>query len=112
MNIKHYEFDYDFGNAEATLKVDLDIFTEETAKLLLDFFGWRYDDETVIDDLLKKYAMKAISVSTAENLNEFGVKNWFAEQEGFLALDGSQGLELILVSGYEFDDELLEVTVS
>lgn len=112
MNNKHYEFDYDFGNAEVTFKVDLDVFTEKTAKLLLDFFGWDYDEDTVIYDLLKKYAMKAISVSTAENLNEFGVKNWFAEQEGFLALDGSQGIELILVSGYEFDDEYLEVTVS
>jgi len=112
MNIKHYEFDYNFGDAEANFKVDLDTFTKETAKLLLDFFGWRYDKETIIDDLLKKYAMKAISVSTSENLNESGVKNWFAEQEGFLALDGSQGIELILVSGYEFDDEYLEVTVS
>ena len=111
-NIKTYEFDYNYGEAEAILKVDLDVFKEDMAKELLDFFGWEYDDETIIDDLLKKYAMKAISVATSEYLNEYGVKRWFAEQEGFIALDGSQGIELILVSMYEFDDELLEVTIS
>lgn len=112
MNIKTYEFDYNFGEAEATLEVDLDIFTEDKAEFLLDFFRWEYNKDTIIDDLLKKYAMKIISVSTSENLNEDGVKRWFAEEEGFIKIDGSQGVELILVSGYEFDEELLEVTVS
>ena len=110
MAIKTYEFDYNIGEAFAEFKVDTEKFTKETAKLLLDFFGWNYEEDTIIDDLLKKYAMKAISVATSNSYNEFGVKRWFEEQEGFLALDGSQGIELIHISEYEFDADLLEVT--
>lgn len=112
MNIKTYDYDYGTGDAEVTFKIDLDIFTNETAILLLDFFGWNYDEETIIDDLMKRYALTAISVATANNFNEYGVKGWFGEAEGYLALDGSQGIELISVSGYEFDEYLLDLTVT
>lgn len=112
MNIKKYDYDYGTGDAEVTFKVNFDIFTKDKAVLLLDFFGWDYEEETVIDDLMKKYAIKAIEVSTANNYNEFGVKRWFKEQEGFLELDGSQGIELIHVAGYEFDDYLLDLSIT
>lgn len=112
MNIKTYEFEYDNGAATATLKVDLDIFKEDMAKELLDFFGWNYDDKTIIDDLLKKYGMQVISVASSENLSVYGVKRWFSVNEGFIPLDGSQGIELINVDLYEFDEDLLEITIS
>jgi hypothetical protein len=60
---------------------------------------------------MKKYAIKAIWIATAENYNKEGVKSWFAEQEGFIAIDGSQGVELNLVSAYEFDEDALDMEV-
>lgn len=110
--IRHYTFNYNFYEAEACFKVDTERFKEESAKLLLEFFSWKYDKEAdPIDELMKKYAIKAIWIATSENYNEEGVKDWFAEQEGFIAIDGSQGVELNLVNAYEFDEDSLDMTV-
>ena len=110
--IRHYTFNYNIYEAEAGFKVDTDKFKADDAKLLLEFFTWDYDEEAdPIDELMKKYAIKAIWVATFENYNENGVKKWFAESEGLIALDGSQGVELNLVSAFEFDEELLDMEV-
>jgi len=110
--IRHYTFNYNTYDAEACFKVDTEKFKAEDAKLLLEFFTWDYDKEAdPIDELMKKYAIKAIWIATAENYNEEGVKSWFAEQEGFIAIDGSQGVELNLVSAYEFDEDALDMEV-
>jgi len=60
---------------------------------------------------MKKYAIKAIWVATAENYNLFGVQSWFEEQEGFIAVDGTQGVELNVVSAYEFNEDALDMEV-
>jgi hypothetical protein len=110
--IRHYTFNYNFYEAEACFKVDTEKFKPEDAQLLLEFFSWKYDKEAdPIDELMKKYAIKAIWIATAENLNEFGVKDWFEEQEGFIAIDGSQGVELNLIEAYEFDEDSLSMDV-
>jgi hypothetical protein len=110
--IRHYTFNYNIYDAEACFKVDTEKFKEEDAKLLLEFFDWNYDKESdPIDELMKKYAIKAIWVATAENYNLFGVQSWFKEQEGFMAVDGSQGVELNLVSAYEFDEDALAIEI-
>lgn len=57
--IRHYNFNYDIYEAEVDFKVDTDIFKEESAKELLEFFTWDYDTEAnPIDELMKKYAIK------------------------------------------------------
>jgi len=110
--IRHYTFNYNMYDAEACFKVDTEKFKAEDAKLLLEFFTWDYDHEAdPIDELMKKYAIKAIWVATSENYNEEGVKSWFDEQEGFIAIDGSQGVELTVVSAYEFDEDYLSITI-
>jgi len=110
--IRHYTFNYNTHEAEACFKVDTEKFKEDDAKLLLEFFTWDYDHKAdPIDELMKKYAMTAIKVATAENYNLYGVKNWFAEAEGFISIDGSYGVEINLIEKYEFDDEYLEMTV-
>jgi hypothetical protein len=110
--IRHYTFNYNAYEAEACFKVDTEKFKAEDAKLLLEFFNCDYDKEAdPIDELMKKYAIKAIRIATGENYDEEGVKSWFAEQEGFLAIDGSQGVELNLVSAYEFDEDALDMEV-
>lgn len=106
-----YDYDYNFLEASAVFTVDTDILTVENAKMMLEFFIWEYDKEgDIIEELMKKYAMQAIKVATAESFNTYGVKSWFEESEGFLALDGSQGIELISVTEYEFDDADLQLT--
>jgi hypothetical protein len=110
---REYKFIYNTYDANASFIVDTEIFKEEDAKELLEFFSWNYDkNANPIDELMKKYAIKAIWVATTENYNLYGVQSWFEEQEGFINVDGSQGVELTSVTEYEFDEDGLEVVVS
>ena len=105
---RKYEYEYDTFEAEVHFVVDDEKFTEEDAKVLLEFFTWEYDqDANPVDELMEKYAMKAIWVANANGFNEYGVKCWFEESEGFLAIDGSKGVELVFLSGFEFDESLI-----
>ncbi len=108
--IRNYTFTYNLFDAEVCFKVDTEKFKPEDAKLLLDFFSWRYDkDNDPIDELMKKYAIKVIWVGCAENYNEEGVKSWFSQQEGLLPIDGSHGVELNYLSNYEFEEDSLDM---
>lgn len=110
--IKIFNFDYNY-EADASFKVDTDKFTPELAKATLEFFIWDYDKENdPVEEVMKKYAMEAIRVSTFNNYNTFGVKNEFDSREGFARLDGSMGIELLRVNGYEFDIDELTMTIS
>ena len=110
--IKTYEFTYNHYEGEAVFRVDTDKFKPEDAQVLLDFFTWKYDEDAdPIDELMKKYAMQAIMTATSNSWNEQGVKKWFEEEEGMIAVDGSQGVELISVEGYEFNEDRLHVTI-
>ena len=111
--IKQYNYDYSTGDAQVIFLVDTEKLTEENAKLMLEFFTWDYNDlVSPIGELLKKYAITAIKVASAENYNEKGVKDWFEESEGFLALDGSQGIELTYVSKYTFEEDWLSLEIT
>lgn len=114
--MKQTQYVYTYGVYRASVVfLVTEKFKAEDAKLLLEFFSWDYDEEAnPIDELMKKYAITAIEVATAENLNEYGVKCWFEKSEGFLALDGSAGIELKLVESYDFDEDdlSLEKTIS
>lgn len=110
--IKRYKFDYDYSEADASFKVDTEIFTKEMAQVILDFFTWDYDEEAdPIDEVVKKYAIKVIMSATFDDLNVYGVIREFEDREGFCPLDGSCGIWLISVSGYEFNEDKLEVTI-
>lgn len=113
MAIKTFKFNYDNHEASATFKVDTSIFTEEHAKATLEFFTWDYDeDNDPITEVLKKYAMEAIRVATRYSYNVRGVISDFKNTEGFANIDGSLGLTLLSVDGYEFDDDKLDYSVS
>lgn len=110
--IKKYYFDYDH-NASCTLVVDTEVFTEDFARELLDFFTWDYDeDENPIDEYMKKLAVKCISLATFENYTAYGVIQEFNELEGFPKLDGTSGIILTQVNDYEFMDNSLYVKIS
>lgn len=112
MKHRTYRFDYNSGDAMAIFKVDMNMFTNDHARALLDFFTWDFDEDAdPIDELMKKYAIKAIWIATSENYNIIGVKDWFSEQEGFIPLDGSNGITLISIEQYDFNEDLLDVTV-
>jgi len=98
--------------AEACFKVDTDKFTKEHAKATLEFFTWNYDKQAdPIDEVMKKYAMEAIRIATFNNYKVYGVKEAFNNNEGFYKVDGSCGIELNVVSGYEFNEDALDMTV-
>lgn len=112
--MKQYLFNYNWYRASACFEVSEKL-TKEMAKTALDFFTWQYDKSAnPIDELLKKYALTAIEVATAEDFNEYGVKCWFEETEGFMAIDGSLGIELKVVDRYNFDEDdlIVEITES
>lgn len=112
MKNKQYTFIYDEYEASVIFLVT-DKLTKEMAKEALGFFIWEYDKENnPIDELLKKYAIQAIEAASAENLNEYGVKYWFERNEGFLALDGSMGIELKMIDGYTFEEDRLKYEIT
>jgi Protein of unknown function (DUF2528) len=111
--IRHYTFNYNIYDAEAKFKVDTEKFTAEIANQTLHFFTWDYnEDEYPIDEVLKKYAMEAIKIATFNNYNVTGVISAFNSNEGYCKVDGSMGIELISVEGYEFDDDELSMEVA
>lgn len=111
MAIIDYTFNYNIYEAEACFKVDTEIFDKEMALATLNFFSWDWDKEAdEIDEVLKKYAIKAIEYATFNNHNVFGVKRDFAEGEGFASVDGTKGIELMNVTGYEFDEDYFDIT--
>src|SRR4051812_841427 len=108
--IKKYSFDYDMGEASVTFVVDLEQFTPEMANSTLEFFSWDYDkDADPIDEVMKKYAMKAIQIASDNSFNEFGVISEFENEEGFCVIDGRLGIRLTEVTGYELSDDKLQV---
>ncbi len=109
---KKYDFDYDMYEAYASFVIDTEIFTPEVAQTTLDFYLWDYDEEAdPIEEVMKKYALKAIETATSENYNTHGVKEEFKRFEGFCNLDGSNGIELINISRYEFSEEKLTLKI-
>lgn len=113
MPIKIYSFTYGFHEATVTFEVDTEKFTPEVAKSTLEFFRWDYNKEAdPVDEVLKKYAIQAIEYSTFNQHNELGVIDDFEDTEGFAPVDGSMGIKLTEVGGYEFHEHELTVEVS
>ena len=113
MSIRTYNFDFDYESASVSFRVDASKFTKEMARENLEFFLWDYDhDADPLLEIMKKYAMEAIRVSTFKSCNKYGVIKEFEDMEGFVKLDGSSGITILDVSSYEFEDELLECKIT
>lgn len=107
-----YIFDYDNGEAEVIFQVDLKVFTKEVAQELLDFFIWDYDIEgDPVDEIISKMSIEALIEGSNNYLNKEGVISKFKNKEGFVKIDGSEGVLLTRFQGYEFDEDLLEVRI-
>ena len=110
---KEYYFNYDNYEAECTFIVDTDKFTSEHAKATLEFFTWKYNKKAdPIDEVLKKYAIEAIKISSKYNYNTYGVIHEFEDHEGFCKIDGSMGITLTAINSFEFEDDQLEMKIS
>jgi len=110
--VKKYSFKYDFGEATVTFIVNTEIYTTEQAQETLNFFIWDYDaDLDLIDEVMRKYAMKAIVLATSNNYNKQGVIEHFNYLEGFNRIDGSSGIMLTDIEEYEFNDNSLDVVI-
>ncbi len=111
--IKTFEFTYDELSAEAIFRVDTEKFTAEIAELILESYIWDYDPfDDPIDQAMRKIAMIAIELCTRYNDNLWGVKKRFNQEDFFLPVDGSAGIELTKIRKYEFTEEKLEVIIS
>ena len=100
------KYTYGFLEGDVELSLDREIFTEEMAQEILNFhedFGAFRDNEDDVLNACKKIAYTAFYISSTKNLNTKGVKIEFESLEGFPRLDGSVGIKLDYVGGYEFD---------
>lgn len=105
-----YRYIYDGIEAEVKFEVDRKKFTKEHAQATLDFFLWDepYDtEEDPVDEVMKKYAIQAIKSATFNNYTVIGVISDFENMEGFMKIDGTSGIKLLYVDGYQFDEEKL-----
>jgi len=110
---KTYTIIYNGCEGKAVFTVDTEKFTAEIAKQTLEFFTWDYDsDADPIAEVMKKYGMAAIKEATFGNWNTQGVISQFDNKEGFYPIDGTCGVKLINVEGYEFYDEDIELSIS
>lgn len=110
MNIKKYNYNYGMYDAEVHFDVDLDIFTEEMAKGTLDFFSWDDEpdlNENAVDEVMKKYAMRAIMAGAFNDMSVCGIKNEFQEMEGYCPVDGSYGITLTYFYGHSYESDNL-----
>lgn len=105
--IKVLNYEYGFmATAECKLKLDTEKFSKDDAQMLLDFFSWDYDEEVdPVDEYMKKVAMKCIKVATFGNYSLQGVISEFEDLEGWPRMDGSNGITLLDVTMYEFDED-------
>ncbi|MEN5054370.1 hypothetical protein [Sphingobacterium kitahiroshimense] len=109
MAIRTYEFDYQCGDASATIVIDTEIFTKETALIILEFFTWDWDpDGDLITEVAKKYALEVIQVASEQRVNVRGVREEFDSKEGFAPFGQKYGIQLKEVEHYEFTDYALE----
>ena len=105
-------YTYGFLDGEVILSLDREVFTEEMAQEILNFhedFGAFRDNEDDVLNACKKIAYTAFYISSTKNLNTKGVKREFESLEGFPRLDGSVGITLDYVGGYEFDPFYFEL---
>ena len=108
---KQYHFTYDLFEGDAIFVIDTEVFTEEVARESLEFYYRPHVNLTgnVIIDTLRMYAEYAIKEASFDNASLYGVKLMFSEAEGLYSVDGTQGIELTMVNGLEFDEDLLEL---
>ena len=112
MNIKQYKFEYGMHDAEVHFDVDLDVFTEELAKCTLDFFSWDDEpdeNENPIDEVMKKYAMRAIKHGAFDDMAVYGIKQAFEQMEGYAKVDGSMGIMITYFEGHCYDEQQLSL---
>jgi len=101
--IKKYKYEYNFGDASATLEIDINKLDKEGCNILLQFFSWDYDVELCpYDELGRLYCLQAMEFATCNSHNIHGVINDFKQSEGFLEVNGSHGVTLVDVQGIDF----------
>lgn len=98
---KKYTVKYDLFY-ECVLIIDTEIFTDETARSLLEFFVWDYDKKACpILEYTKKIAAKVFALSNTHN--EPQILQWFEDSEGYPHLDGRHGIQLGYYDDLEID---------
>jgi len=108
--IKTFKYEYGSWDAYCELTIDTEKFKKEDAEILLGFFIWDYDENAdPVDEYMKKIAMQCIKVATFKGINKDGVIDEFKEMEGWPHLDGTNGITLVSVTAYEFDESSLEL---
>lgn len=109
--IKKFTYNYNWGDATATLSIDTAKVSVAYAKELLAFWGKDkgLEDHEVIDYLGQYYCRMAIIFASTEHHNTNGVIADFEEAEGYAPVDGSQGILLERVEGLEWMELELEL---
>ena len=102
-------YTYGFLDGRVEMSLNRELFTEDLAKSVLEFHnnnGAFNDSEDIVLNACKKIAYHAFWVASTQNYNTQGVKWQFEDSdlcEGYPCLDGSVGITLEYVEGFEFD---------
>ncbi|KFF26891.1 DUF2528 family protein [Chryseobacterium vrystaatense] len=111
MAIETHTIEYDFGRAEAVFQIDSEKFTQETANITLEFYSWDYDkNNDPVLEVLKKYALECFQIATMGSFDPvIQCQKAFENKEGFFNISGSEGILLLSIEPFEFDEEQLVI---
>lgn len=127
MNIKLFKVTWDNFDVDLclTVKVDLDIVSDEDLFQINNFFSESYErlqdsDGNILHTVLKMLACQCFLLAVQHDYNVRGIVSLFdwdnkfgGGQEGWPKMDGSAGIELIACDILRFEDSdmaVLEIT--
>lgn len=111
MAIQTFKFDYDSDRATVIFKVDMNAINQDDINTTLSHNDWDTDiDDTndALDVLMKKYALKAIKLSTTNLHTTKQVINDFKQNKRLVPVCGNSGITLEYISKVNYSEDLLE----
>ena len=108
--IKTYHFNYEYGEAEVTMTVDTNIFTQELAEAILGAYDWYLIGVTdPIDTVIENCAMDVIKAGVQFGDNLPAIKEYIQENNELKFLGDKSGIKVIDFKPFQFDDTRLEL---
>ncbi|MEH0153691.1 DUF2528 family protein [Limibacter armeniacum] len=114
MPIKEYRCQYDSSYAEVTFEVDTDVFTTESANVLLEYWDWDYDEEAdEIEEAIRKWSLECFREAMSRRIdNADQLIDVFDSKPEWPKLDGSIGVKVVNFSPFELREDWLTVDIN
>jgi hypothetical protein len=116
--VKRYTFNYFNDSASVEFLIDTDIVTREQAKESVEYYKLSNDDPELYEygfdiytQLMQYYALQVIINASIEYADLETQKKWFNQDPGLLPIDGSQGIELLSFTKFNFYDKIIRFEI-